>query len=195
MPGARAEERPLTRDINESLSPGEVVFPLACGQEETLCQTGRGNGARAVATTGPLTQTADAQVDVYITPGKHTVNGRQWSTTWAYSSNVPRCRTEIWATQVAEKNGRYVTSNGWVFNNLTYKASPRRPGSTTISDAAPSGCPTGASWLGALSVSERSPAGLGQSVPTPREKSVGARLGTGTPKSPQPGQSKEISPP
>ena len=75
MPGARAEERPLTRDINESLSPGEVVFPLACGQEETLCQTGRGNGARAVATTGPLTQTADAQVDVYITPGKHTYLG------------------------------------------------------------------------------------------------------------------------
>ena len=79
-----------------------------------------------VATTGPLTQTADAQVDVYITPGKHTVNGRQWSTTCeAYSSNVTRCRTEIWATQVTEKNGRYVTSNGWVFNNLTYKASPR----------------------------------------------------------------------
>ncbi|NHB84823.1 hypothetical protein G7085_10055 [Tessaracoccus sp. HDW20] len=79
-----------------------------------------------VAVMGPLTQGAEAAVDVYITPGKHTVNGRQWNTACQkYSSNVDRCRTEIWATQVKVERGRYVQKTGWVFNNLTYKASPR----------------------------------------------------------------------
>lgn len=73
-----------------------------------------------------MTQPASADVDVYITPGLHTVNGRQWSTACErYSSNVERCRTEIWATQIVEAKGRYVTVNGWAFNNLTYKATPR----------------------------------------------------------------------
>ena len=76
---------------------------------------------------GFATTQAAADIDVYTTPGTHTVNGRQWKTVCSkYSSTIERCRTEIWATPVAEKNGRYVTSNGWVFNNLTYKASPRR---------------------------------------------------------------------
>lgn len=73
-----------------------------------------------------LAQPANAGIDVYITPGKHNVNGRQWNTTCErYSSTVTRCRTDIYATQISLKNGRYVSTNGWVFNNLTYKASPR----------------------------------------------------------------------
>ncbi|MHA6525121.1 hypothetical protein [Tessaracoccus sp. G1721] len=73
--------------------------------------------------TSPTTASA---VDVYTTPGTHTVNGRQWRTECSqYSSSVTRCRTEIWATQVKLVSGRYVQTNGWVFNNLTYLPSPR----------------------------------------------------------------------
>ena len=69
---------------------------------------------------------ANADVDVYTTPGTHHVNGRDWRTTCSkYSSNVERCRTEIVATQVTYANGRFTQATGWVFNNLTYKPSPR----------------------------------------------------------------------
>ncbi|AQX14567.1 hypothetical protein BCR15_03590 [Tessaracoccus lapidicaptus] len=65
-------------------------------------------------------------LDVYTTPGYHTVNGRQWQTECsAYSTTVTRCFTNIWATQVKMVSGRYVQTNGWVFNNLTYLPSPR----------------------------------------------------------------------
>lgn len=68
---------------------------------------------------------AKADVDVYTTPGKHTINGRQWRTTCEPYSQTKRCRTEILATQVSMVSGRFVQANGWVFNNLTYVASPR----------------------------------------------------------------------
>ncbi|WP_231979352.1 hypothetical protein [Tessaracoccus coleopterorum] len=58
--------------------------------------------------------------DVYNTPGYHFVNGRRWLTTCEKYSQTTRCRTSIWATTVAEVDGRYVNTNGWVFNNLTY---------------------------------------------------------------------------
>ncbi len=71
-------------------------------------------------------QPAAADVDVYITPGNHTVAGRQWRTTCAkYSSTVTRCRAEIKAHQVKLVKGRYANTFGWVFNNLTYRAAPR----------------------------------------------------------------------
>ncbi|GAA4905565.1 hypothetical protein GCM10025789_26120 [Tessaracoccus lubricantis] len=69
---------------------------------------------------------AAAQVDVYTTPGTHNVNGRLWRTTCSmYSSTVERCRTEIQATTVSFTGSRYVEQQGWAFNNLTYKPSPR----------------------------------------------------------------------
>lgn len=65
-------------------------------------------------------------VDVYTTPGKHNHNGRLWNTECEmYSSNVERCRTDIWAYTVVLEGGRYVERAGWAFNNLTYKKSPR----------------------------------------------------------------------
>lgn len=71
-------------------------------------------------------QPANAEVDVYTTPGRHTVNGRQWQTTCSmYSSNVERCRTDIWASTVSFNGKSYVESRGWAFNNLTYKSSNR----------------------------------------------------------------------
>lgn len=90
-------------------------------------------------TAGP----ARADVNVYTTPGYHTVNGRQWHTTCGpYSSVIDRCRADIWATQVQRVNGRYLSKTGWVFNNLTYLPAPREtwkgnplatPGTHTIS--------------------------------------------------------------
>lgn len=67
-----------------------------------------------------------ARADVYTEPGGHIVNGRLWQTDCSmYSSNVVRCRTEIWATQVKYVDGRYVRVTDWAFNNLTYLPSAR----------------------------------------------------------------------
>ena len=71
---------------------------------------------------------ADTSNSVYTTPGKQTVNGRQWRTTCEkYSSSVYRCQAEIWATQVRKKptGTGYEMVNGWAFNNLTYLPSAR----------------------------------------------------------------------
>ncbi|MGO1385260.1 MAG: hypothetical protein ACTHWA_06375 [Arachnia sp.] len=52
---------------------------------------------------------AQADVNVYTTPGRHVVNGRQWNTTCsAYDATITRCRAEI------------MSGGKWVFNNLTY---------------------------------------------------------------------------
>lgn len=65
-------------------------------------------------------------VDMWTTPGTYTSGGRQWRTLdcQPYSA-TRRCRTEIWGTTVREVDGRFVSSNGWIFNNLTYVAAPR----------------------------------------------------------------------
>ncbi|MEO7587915.1 MAG: M14 family zinc carboxypeptidase [Arachnia sp.] len=64
--------------------------------------------------------------DVYTTPGVHQVNGRSWKTTCeAYSSAVERCRSEIWGQRVLRIDNRWNVEEGWVFNNLTYRPSPR----------------------------------------------------------------------
>lgn len=82
--------------------------------------------AAVLAVALPLSPSkAEAAVDVYVTPGNHVVNGRQWSTTCEPYSQTKRCTTKIWATQVSYERGRFVQKNGWVFNNLTYAASPR----------------------------------------------------------------------
>ncbi|WP_199711116.1 L,D-transpeptidase [Tessaracoccus antarcticus] len=58
---------------------------------------------------------------LYNQPGDHFVNGRYWRTSCdMYSTNVVRCRTEIFATKVVKYAGNYYNHNGWVFNNLTY---------------------------------------------------------------------------
>jgi len=71
------------------------------------------------------TATARADVNVYTTPGTHTVNGREWKTTCEAYSQTQRCRTEIKATQVSQVQGRFVVRTDWVFNNLTYLPSSR----------------------------------------------------------------------
>ncbi|TRY18647.1 hypothetical protein FOJ82_05860 [Tessaracoccus rhinocerotis] len=68
-------------------------------------------------TAGPTTP---AVTDVYSTPGFHNVNGRWWYTECEPYSQTIRCTTDIWATSTSYAAGRFTSSNGWVFNNLTY---------------------------------------------------------------------------
>lgn len=76
--------------------------------------------------TSPGTGQDGSNVDIYVTEGRWSKNGRQWATDCGtYSSTIDRCETEIWATQVIYAGGRYVNKSGWYFNNLTYKPAPR----------------------------------------------------------------------
>jgi|GEM_PF-2863136 len=80
----------------------------------------------AIGLLGVSSPGASAAVDVYITPGSHSVNGRQWRTTCEPYSQVERCTASIYATQVTQDaSGRFVVTTGWVFNNLTYTEAPR----------------------------------------------------------------------
>lgn len=83
--------------------------------------------AALLATTGAVAMapTASADVDIYITPGYHNVNGREWRTACEPYSITHRCRTEIKATVVSYTAGKFVPTTGWAFNNLTYRPSPR----------------------------------------------------------------------
>ena len=63
--------------------------------------------------------------DVYTTPGEHFHNGRRWRTACEPYSQTSRCRTDIWATTVAQVGARFVQTTGWAFNNLTYPPLPR----------------------------------------------------------------------
>lgn len=94
------------------ISPG-TTFPTGAAWLATL------------STSGTPSDAPDSSVNVYLTPGTHTVNGRRWRTTCEPYSQTRRCRTEIWATQVAYEGGGFSQSTGWVFNNLTYAPSPR----------------------------------------------------------------------
>ncbi len=75
---------------------------------------------------GVLVAHGDSTPSVYTTPGGQISNDRLWNTTCEkYSTNVVRCRADIWATTVRYVNGRYVQKTGWTFNNLSYLPSPR----------------------------------------------------------------------
>ncbi len=76
--------------------------------------------AKPTASPSAKPTTKPGQVDVYSTPGVHFVGGRQWWTECEKYSQTTRCTTRIYATQVSQVNGRFVQTNDWVFNNLTY---------------------------------------------------------------------------
>ncbi len=79
----------------------------------------------AVASGVPVAQ-ADSTPSVYDTPGGQISGDRLWRTSCEkYSTNVVRCKAEIWGTQVTYVKGRYVQTTGWTFNNLSYLPSPR----------------------------------------------------------------------
>ncbi|WP_052459854.1 glycoside hydrolase family 3 N-terminal domain-containing protein [Tessaracoccus massiliensis] len=56
----------------------------------------------------------------YEVPGFHNISDRRWYTACEPYSQTFRCRTDIWATVVEYKDGRFVATTGWHFNNLTY---------------------------------------------------------------------------
>ena len=62
---------------------------------------------------GVTAPAANAEINVYTTPGEHTINGRQWRTWCEPYSRTARCTTQIKVAGV------------WTFNNLTYLPSPR----------------------------------------------------------------------
>ncbi|WP_461107537.1 hypothetical protein [Tessaracoccus terricola] len=70
-------------------------------------------------------QPGDKDFDVYTQEGTWNHNGRYWKTSCEPYSSTERCRTEIYATQVIVKDGKFYSSNDYFFNNLTYKPSPR----------------------------------------------------------------------
>ncbi|GAA4893748.1 hypothetical protein GCM10025789_08700 [Tessaracoccus lubricantis] len=114
-PGIRYEERSVAfvKQVLKNVVTEAAKAPLG------NLHTERGNYLEVYPDLTPK------PVDIYITPGEHLVNGRRWRTTCEPYSRTERCRTEIWATTVAQVGGTFVQSNGWAFNNLTYKASPR----------------------------------------------------------------------
>ncbi len=72
-------------------------------------------GAVAASLFVGMPPAAKAAVDVYTTPGYHTVNGREWKTVCSqYSTIITRCRADIRSD---------VT---WTFNNLTYTPTTHR---------------------------------------------------------------------
>ncbi len=64
--------------------------------------------------------------DLYDTPGFHNVGGRKWMTVCEPYSATRRCYTYIWGTTIQAYGNSYAQVNGWLFNNLTYAASPKR---------------------------------------------------------------------
>ncbi|MDO5677311.1 MAG: C40 family peptidase [Propionibacteriaceae bacterium] len=82
-----------------------------------------------MAVTLGVANAGNAQADdnrVYTQPGTHLINGRHWQTECEmYSTEVVRCKTNIWAKTVVQHNGRFVEHEGWVFNTLTYLPSSR----------------------------------------------------------------------
>lgn len=63
--------------------------------------------------------------DIYTTEGTHEFNGRQWRTRCEPYSSTSRCFTDIWASTVKVVDGKFVKTNDWTFNNMTYKPSKR----------------------------------------------------------------------
>ncbi len=77
-------------------------------------------GPTTTVTVTPSPTTPTTGGDLYSTPGFHRVNGRNWYTSCEPYSQTVRCRTEIWATQLEYRSGKFVSNTGWHFNNLTY---------------------------------------------------------------------------
>ncbi len=100
---------------------------VALGAADVAVAAAAPSTVSAVATpagvVAPLATGANPPVDpLYLTPGSRTANGRDWRTRCEpYGASATRCFTEIRATTVVRTARGYVTTTGWVFNNLTYR--------------------------------------------------------------------------
>ncbi|MCC2593887.1 metallophosphoesterase [Tessaracoccus sp. OS52] len=131
--GAYSWYAEVTDEFGGRLLSDVFTFDVAAGTEPTPTPTEPTTSPSPTPTKSPTVSptpkpsvkptpapTASSPGDVYTTPGFHISGGRRWHTTCEPYSQTFRCRTDIWATQVNSVDGRYVSSNGWVFNNLTY---------------------------------------------------------------------------
>lgn len=73
------------------------------------------------------------------TPGEHTVDGRRWKTecdtAWTGKGG---CRSMLWATTEAVRDGKVIQATGWVFNNIVMFSSSA-VAAVTPSDRRPEG--------------------------------------------------------
>lgn len=107
-------------------SNGSFSLPLTMGQGGA----GSWQFRAQVTTSAGVVHTSAAVTgtwvkDVYTTAGTHSFNGRQWRTRCEPYSATTRCFTDIWATTTTYTGGRFVTTQDWVFNNMTYLPSER----------------------------------------------------------------------
>lgn len=103
-----------------SPSPSPSVSPEPTTSLEPTSSPKPTTSQKPTTSPRPTTGATPGQVDVYVTPGFHNVNGRTWYTTCEPYSQTWRCRTELWATSVVRSGGTFVSRTGWAFNNLTY---------------------------------------------------------------------------
>lgn len=114
--------------IGWGVSPDGALYASVNFWRGALTGLGETYSTGAQLRTALTGTTTPVDVNVYTTPGLHTVNGRDWRTECEpYSPTVTRCRAEIWATVVTYSNGRFSQTNKWAFNNLAYLPSPRAP--------------------------------------------------------------------
>ncbi|MEO7587620.1 MAG: putative mucin/carbohydrate-binding domain-containing protein [Arachnia sp.] len=116
-----------TSSASPTPSPSTTTSPTSSASTVPTTTRPTATPTKSVAPTVAPTRapSTPAPFDVYSTPGYHTVNGRQWFTSCEAYSKTQRRRTEIWGTTVVLLGGRFVTTSGWQFNNLTYLPSPR----------------------------------------------------------------------
>ncbi|MCG6567526.1 hypothetical protein [Tessaracoccus sp. ZS01] len=104
-------------------SPAFYYWTFAPGALATMAgNTSSASSETALIATAKLFK---PMLEVYTVPGERTVNSRQWRTTCEPYSATARCRTEIWASVITLKDGRYLKTDGWAFNSLTYRWSDR----------------------------------------------------------------------
>lgn len=129
IPGATAETYQVTAaDVGKSLSV-RVTATLAGYEAGSATSDAVKVGETPSPTPSPTTKPPTMEFvpsAPYTLPGFHEVGGRKWFTECEPYSQTTRCRTNIWATTVSIKDGKFVQSNGWAFNNLTYLPSMTR---------------------------------------------------------------------
>lgn len=123
---AQPTATPTVTITAEPTATPTVTVTAESSTTPTVTVTAEPSATPTVTVTQTVEPTATPTTDIYVTEGEWTVNGREWRTTCEpYSSDVDRCRTEIWGTQVLLVDGSFVQTTGWIFNNLTYTEAPR----------------------------------------------------------------------
>ncbi|MDO5736468.1 MAG: hypothetical protein Q4P15_08335 [Propionibacteriaceae bacterium] len=120
---AAAHKDPGKERKSDVMATTQAILGVAGAGYSTIRSTQVPEMAKCATPTPPVKPTPVKTV--YNTPGYHNVNGREWFTTCEKYSATTRCKTTIKATKVAQVGGRFVATNDYVFNNLTYLPAPK----------------------------------------------------------------------